>query len=191
MNIFYLDKDPKICATMHCDKHVVKMIIEYAQLLSTAHRVLDGTSLNTFSKSNRKIITWIHPTPLMETTLYKSTMKNHPSAIWVRESVTHYEYLKELWKHLSDEYTHRYKGIHSTYAKLKDVLKINPIKIPNLPFNEPPPAMKHFSDCIVPNNSLHSYYNYYIVAKSYFAKWTNRPIPLWYSEGLSTKKLYA
>jgi hypothetical protein len=42
MNIFYLDEDPKICAQYHCDKHVVKMIIEYAQLLSTAHRVLDG-----------------------------------------------------------------------------------------------------------------------------------------------------
>ena len=63
MNIFYLDKDPKVCATMHCDKHVVKMIIEYAQLLSTAHRVLDGVSKNVLTKSNRKYTTWIHPTP--------------------------------------------------------------------------------------------------------------------------------
>jgi hypothetical protein len=191
MNVFYLDKDPKICATMHCDKHVVKMIIEYAQLLSTAHRVLDGTSKNTLTKNNRKNTIWVHSKPLMENTLYKSTMKNHPSAIWVRESVTHYEYLKNLWKHLSDEYTHRYGKIHSTYSKLKDVLQINPVNIPNLPFKDPPPAMKHFPICIVPNNSLHSYYNYYIVAKNYFAKWTNRPIPEWYSKGLSTKVLYA
>ena len=42
MNIFYLSDDPQICAEQHCDKHVVKMCIEYAQLLSTAHRVLDG-----------------------------------------------------------------------------------------------------------------------------------------------------
>ena len=42
MNIFYLHKDPEISAKMHCDKHVVKMIIEYAQLMSTAHRILDG-----------------------------------------------------------------------------------------------------------------------------------------------------
>jgi hypothetical protein len=191
MNIFYLDKDPKICATMHCDKHVVKMIIEYAQLLSTAHRVLDGTSNNTLTKSKRKYTTWVHPKPIMESTLYKSTMKNHPSAIWVRESVTHYEYLKELWKHLSDEYTHRYGKMHSTYIKLKDVLKLNPINIPNIPFKDPPPAMSHFPSCIVPNNSLYSYYNYYIVAKNYFAKWTNRPIPEWYSKGLTEKKLYA
>jgi len=191
MNIFYLDKDPKICATMHCDKHVVKMIIEYAQLLSTAHRVLDGTSNNTLTKSKRKYTTWVHPKPIMESTLYKSTMKNHPSAIWVRESVTHYEYLKELWKHLSDEYNHRYGKMHSTYIKLKDVLKLNPINIPNIPFKDPPPAMSHFPSCIVPNNSLYSYYNYYIVAKNYFAKWTNRPIPEWYSKGLTEKKLYA
>ena len=42
MNIFYLHKKPEISAQLHCDKHVVKMIIEYAQMLSTAHRMLDG-----------------------------------------------------------------------------------------------------------------------------------------------------
>ena len=42
MNIFYLHKDPKTCAEMHLDKHCVKMLIEYAQLMSTAHRVIDG-----------------------------------------------------------------------------------------------------------------------------------------------------
>ena len=190
MNIFYLDKDPKVCATMHCDKHVVKMIIEYAQLLSTAHRVLDGVSKNVLTKSNRKYTTWIHPTPLMETTLYKSTMRNHPSAIWARQSLSHYVYLKELWKNLCAEYTYRYGKVHITYTKLIDVLEVNPTNIPNVPFFDPPPAMSHFPLCIVPNNSLHSYYNYYIVAKNYFAKWTKRPIPEWYSKGLKTKKLY-
>ena len=42
MNLFYLHNDPVKSAEMHCDKHVVKMIIEYAQMLSTAHRMLDG-----------------------------------------------------------------------------------------------------------------------------------------------------
>ena len=190
MNIFYLDKDPKICATMHCDKHVVKMIIEYAQLLSTAHRVLDGVSKNVLTKSNRKYTTWIHPIILMETTLYKSTMRNHPSAIWVRQSLSHYVYLKELWKNLCAEYTYRYGKVHITYTKLIDVLEVNPTNIPNVTFFDPPPAMSHFPLCIVPNNSLHSYYNYYIVAKNYFAKWTKRPIPEWYSKGLKTKELY-
>jgi len=54
MNIFYLDKDPIKSAEMHCDKHVVKMIIEYAQLLSTAHRVLDGVEQIGRTINNRK-----------------------------------------------------------------------------------------------------------------------------------------
>jgi len=42
MNIFYIDRDPVIAAQMSCDKHVVKMILESAQMLCAAHRVLDG-----------------------------------------------------------------------------------------------------------------------------------------------------
>ena len=45
MNIFYLHSDPKTCASMHCDKHVVKMILETAQMLSTAHHELDGENV--------------------------------------------------------------------------------------------------------------------------------------------------
>ena len=42
MNIFYLHEDPIQNIKWHVDKHVVKMATEYAQLLSTAHRFLDG-----------------------------------------------------------------------------------------------------------------------------------------------------
>ena len=55
MNIFYLHKDPQQCARLHCDKHVVKMIIEYAQLLSTTHRVLDGELFFDKAKNGRKL----------------------------------------------------------------------------------------------------------------------------------------
>ena len=55
MNIFYLDHNVKSCAEQHVDKHVVKMIVEYAQLLSTAHRVIDGEEYEDRSKNNRKI----------------------------------------------------------------------------------------------------------------------------------------
>ncbi len=54
MNIFYLDHDVYKCAEMHNDKHTVKMILEYAQLLSTAHRFLDGTLIDGYSKTGRK-----------------------------------------------------------------------------------------------------------------------------------------
>ena len=55
MNVFYLHEDPKTCAEMHIDKHCVKMIIEYAQLMSTAHRVLDGLEYEGRTKNGRKI----------------------------------------------------------------------------------------------------------------------------------------
>ena len=71
MNIFYLDSNPRLAAEYQCNKHVVKMILETAQLLSTAHRVLDeGCNIS----------------PL----LYKATHKNHPSAIWVRSGADQY-----------------------------------------------------------------------------------------------------
>jgi hypothetical protein len=58
MNVFYLHEDPKICATMHADKHVVKMIVEYGQMMSTAHRVLDGTEWYDRTINNRRIKRW-------------------------------------------------------------------------------------------------------------------------------------
>lgn len=46
MNIFYLERDPKIAAEFHCDKHVVKMIVESAQMLSSAHWMTDFFKYN-------------------------------------------------------------------------------------------------------------------------------------------------
>ena len=77
MNIFYLTHNPMECAEQHCDKHVVKMILEYAQLLSTAHRLLDN---------NQKV--------------YKTAFKNHPSTIWTRENKSNYRWLSMLFYYL-------------------------------------------------------------------------------------------
>ena len=73
MNIFYLHKDPEISAKMHCDKHVVKMIIEYAQLMSTAHRILDGDEYEGKTKIGRRIRRWKHPNKNIENTIYKAS----------------------------------------------------------------------------------------------------------------------
>ena len=89
MNIFYLARDPEIAAQMMCDKHVVKMILESAQMLSTAHRVLDGDE---YANSHG---------------LYKMAHKNHPSTIWVRSSVKNYMWLYDHMIALMNEYTHR------------------------------------------------------------------------------------
>ena len=56
MNIFVLDEDPTIAAQMQCDKHVVKMIVESAQMLSTAHRMLDGKMIMKPSKSGKRMV---------------------------------------------------------------------------------------------------------------------------------------
>ena len=77
MNIFYLDHDVRKCAEMHNDKHVVKMILEYAQLLSTAHRFLDGVPTVGKSKTGRKKTTYILSNEL-DSVLYSATHINHP-----------------------------------------------------------------------------------------------------------------
>ena len=58
MNIFYLHEDPIQNAKWHVDKHVVKMVTEYAQLLSTAHRVLDGEMYYGKTINGRNIKRW-------------------------------------------------------------------------------------------------------------------------------------
>ena len=96
MNIFYLHNDPKICAEMHVDKHCVKMILEYAQLLSTAHRVLDGTLVNGYSKTGRKQKRYVLPDD-RDSVLYSATHINHPSAVWVRKSDANYAWQRQLY----------------------------------------------------------------------------------------------
>ena len=175
MNIFYLHKDPVVCAPLHCDKHVVKMIIEYAQMLSTAHRMLDGKEYIDAS-SGRRIRRWRHPNSNMDGVLYKASHINHPSAIWVRASVNNYQWTLRLWQQLCFEYTYRYGKIHLTYDKLKDIVNEVPQNIPtDIPFSEPPPAMPDY--CKFAGNSLISYHKYYAKEKKRFAKWTLRETP--------------
>ena len=109
MNIFYLDKDPKIAAQYHNDKHVVKMILESCQLMSTAHRILDGTQSIGLSKTERKVKRWTLPDE-REQILYIAGHVNHPSAVWVRKNVDHYRWLFDLTYYLIYEYKYRYDG---------------------------------------------------------------------------------
>ena len=180
MNIFYLDKDTKTCAEMHVDKHVVKMIVEYAQLLSTAHRMLDGVKTEAKSKTGRK--TWRYPMQdKRQDIIYQAVHYHHPSAVWCRETKEQYLWLYDLFIKLGEEYTHRYGKIHSTNAKLNEILATPPDNIKQEGWREPPPAMSHFPQCIVPGDSIASYKNYYVEAKSYFAKWSKRDVPDWYA----------
>jgi hypothetical protein len=178
MNIFYLDNDVKTCAQYHNDKHCVKMILEYCQLLSTAHRVLDGVEMQIVSKTGRKMKCW----SLLddrEYILYKATHMNHPSAVWVRQSANNYTWLSFLLSELCREYTYRYGKVHKCEATgLVNALFQCPKNIPVKHFTQPTPAMP--DDCKINGDSIASYRNYYINNKTHLASWKNRNIPEWY-----------
>jgi hypothetical protein len=177
MNIFYLDRDVIKCAEMHNDKHCVKMILEYAQLLSTAHRVLDGNATVGVSASGRKRTTYVLDSS-SDSILYSATHINHPSAVWVRQSDANYAWLYRLFGALMDEYTYRYGKIHSC-ERLSQALSYRPQNITVGPFNEPTPAMP--DEVKIVGDSLASYRNYYIKNKAHLASWKKRNIPEWYA----------
>ena len=179
MNIFYLHKDPIECARQHCDKHVVKMIIEYAQLLSTAHRVLDGKEYIDAS-SGRRIKRWRLPDD-REDYLYKASHINHPSAIWTRQSIENYQWLYKLFVALCNEYTHRYGKVHKTDTLLRIKLSQTPTFMRIKVLTKIPQAMPDYCKKVQP---LDAYRNYYILEKAKFAKWTNRQTPEWFSNAV-------
>jgi hypothetical protein len=175
MNIFYLHYDTKQCAEMHVDKHCVKMILEYAQLLSTAHRVLDGTQIVGLSKSGRKQ-TRYELSDHRDGILYSATHINHPSAVWCRQSLENYQWLYNMFRDLLQEYTYRYGKTHKCSMLLGD-LQYPPMNIPKKPFTEPTPAMPdHYK---VAGDSIQSYKNYYLGDKTRMFSWKNRQTPSW------------
>ena len=185
MNIFVLDECPIKSAEMSCDKHVVKMILESAQLLCSVHRVLDGDEYYDKTANGRKIKRWRHPDPQLEQILYKAGWIKHPSTIWLMESAYNYNWLYKHMMALNEEFKKRYKGVnHMAIDKLQDVLR-NPPK--NIPLNKKPtlptPAMP--DECKVDGDVIQSYRNYYIMKKQSFATWkAPSKMPKWYAEAL-------
>lgn len=175
MNIFYLHSNPKICAEQHVDKHVVKMILEYAQLLSTAHRFLDGTEKLKMSNAGRKVKRWELPDE-RDAILYEATHIQHPSAIWTRQSAENYTFLWELFQCLLNEYTFRYEKQHAT-SRLLTPLQALPNQILSSGFTQPTPAMP--DEYKVAGDSVASYRNYYCGAKERMFSWKKREIPDW------------
>lgn len=154
MNIFYLDEDPKICAEYHNDKHVVKMILETAQLLCGVHWTTGSEAP------------------------YKLSHKNHPCSIWVRSSIENYNWLCQLGLDLCLEFTNRYGKKHKSYDVIVWCCENKPA-IPNdVPFTQPPQAMPEVYK--VKNDSVQSYRNYYMGEKRSFSYWKNRKTPIWF-----------
>jgi hypothetical protein len=164
MNIFYLHKSPEICAKYHADKHVVKMILEYAQLLSTAHRLVDQELFTEGAIKSE----W-------DGILYKSTHVNHPSSLWTRGGLSNYQWLYELWLELLEEYTYRYGKVHKS-SRLEVVLAQPPILIEDLPFTAPPLVMP---DAYHGGCAVTAYREYYKNEKASLLNWKNRATPGW------------
>ena len=140
MNIFYLDKCPVKAAKVQYNKHVVKMILESAQMLCTAHHEL------------------LHDPDVP----YKPAHVNHPSTIWCRQNTRHYFWLYEHMLALGDEYNKRYGKNHLSIIKCLDPLAKHPENIPHEPWEQPPQCMpdEYKDEC-----SIQAYWNYYIGEK--------------------------
>jgi hypothetical protein len=165
MNIFYLHHDVRKCAKYHVDRHVVKMIIEYCQLLCTAIWLSGGKA------------------PL------KKTHENHPCAIWARKSSGNWLWLQELALALCAEYTFRYEKQHKLQAVLES------LQVPEIPkgeFFQPPQAMP---EEYKQKDSKDAYRCYYVYGKNHlFAwksrhAWKNRKIPKFIRISLSPEEL--
>lgn len=181
MNIFYIDENPIQAAQWMVDKHVIKMILESAQLLSTAHRVLDGieidyVKINPETGKSRKAKKWVLHDG-RDSVIYSATHINHPSAIWCRKSVENYNWLVEHFFALMGEYTYRYGKNHKCYGEISFMLSTPPKNLKDYDWTPMPSCMDE--KYIISNNPLTNYRNYYKLGKSSIHSWKIRNPPDW------------
>jgi hypothetical protein len=152
MNIFILDKNIKKCALYHCDKHVGKMLLEAAQLLSTVVR-LSGLDAG-----------------------YKITHRNHPCTLWTNKSLSNWIWLRKLAKALNNEYRFRFdKTInHKSY----DLIMLLPV--PNIIDHGLTPFVQIMPEIYKDNDPVIAYRNYYVWEKGYLLNWGKKRVePFW------------
>lgn len=156
MNIFYLDEDVKECAIAHCDKHVVKMILETCQMLCTAHYKCESE----------------FDMPM------KATHVNHPCNLWLVESINNYNWLCDLGLELCKEYTYRFGKVHKCQHFI-EYLNENPPDLEDISMTKHAQAMP---DQYKSDDPLDSYRQYYFFEKNHILKWTKRSEPKWITE---------
>ena len=201
MNIFVLDSDPVIAAQMMCDKHIPKMIVESAQMMCTAHRLLDGKETKRPSKSGKTMVKYwdlYEGADDLEAELlyYAAVHTGHPCTVWTMESKANYHWHWEHMRALCDEYTYRFSTekepykMHKTHKEILYAIEAAPRNIPKIGMTEFAQAMKMYPDCMVPGDAVQAYRNYYHAAKP-FAKWEKgRAAPSWW-KGYQGASLHA
>jgi len=182
VNIFVLDENPKIAAQMMCDKHVVKMIVESGQMLSTVWRVLDGTQYIELSANNRRIKRWKLPYTSFEKLLYKASFVGHPCTQWAMKNDKNYYWLVNHALELCKEYTRRYGKMHKAEDMITQMLYRKPRNIKNA--NSITPFAQAMPDEYKNESAVEAYRAYYLGEKTYFAEWKNTETPSWYKEAL-------
>lgn len=163
MNIFFLDIIPRLCAQYHCDKHVVKMVLETTQILCTTWHIAD-------------------PEQKLYTPPYRMTHRNHPCTIWARTSLQNYQWLCQLGKELCTEYTYRYGKIHTCEKYIHEMSLVNP---PLSLIGMTPPAQAMpilYKD----SDPIDAYRGYYFFVKARMLSWkgkvNGRSPPEWICE---------
>jgi hypothetical protein len=186
MNLFILDKDPVKAAQLQCDKHVVKMIVESGQMLSTAHRMLDGDETRRPSKSGKTNVKyWVHPDEKMESILYKAVHMYHPCTVWTMQSNNNYNWHYIHFIALCDEYKYRYGKTHATDTLLRDALAKLPENISVGYLTQQPLAMKSNPECMF-EDVVKSYRAFYQTKQGRFKMaWTGREVPQWFQQNNS------
>jgi hypothetical protein len=181
INLFVLDKDPVKAAQLQCDKHIVKMVVESAQMLSTAHRILDGVEEMRPSKSGKRMVKyWRHRNSNLENVLYRVAHQNHPCTIWTMRSNNNYNWHYVHFVALCEEYKYRYGKTHLTDTKLREVLSTPPTNIDVGYLTQQPLAMKSNPECMF-EDVVKSYRAYYQTKQDRFKMvWTKREIPEWF-----------
>ena len=151
MNIFVLDNDIEKCAQYHCDKHVVKMILESAQMLSATLRI-NGINLG-----------------------YQVTHKNHPCTKWTRESLSNWKWLKKLAYSLNNEYKFRFdrKINHKSYDLIKS------LPLPSINDYGLTPFAQAMPDQYKNQDPIKAYRDFYCSEKKKILTWTKRIKPEW------------
>jgi hypothetical protein len=152
------------------------MVLESAQLLSTAHRFLDGKEIEGKTLSGRKARRWVL-SDSRENVLYSATHINHPSAVWCRESIENYNWLVDHFFALMSEYTFRYSKQHSCFGELSYMLQSPPKNLEKWDWTTPPSAMD--KQYIISNDPIVNYRNYYKLGKARMHSWKNRNPPEW------------
>ena len=190
MNIFVLSKDPQEAARFHCNKHVVKMILESSQMLCTSHwmHLLEskGKKLTDF-KRVRDAQQWLFEnTPKEAQPPWKMSHVRHPCTIWTNKNISNYMWHLNLCESLLTEYTLRYKKNHKSEVVAKWLRK-------NIPVNIESAELTNFVVCMKDEYKIYqedsrldpvaSYRNYYLKDKVRFAKWEpHANTPSWFKE---------